>query len=74
MTFLFMGASLIIGMIVGRFFADDLSEDCPRRVLGFNCRADCDHRKSVLYGNMMHMAKQAEEDKEKNLWGGSNNA
>lgn len=64
--------SVVVGMLIGRFFRDD--ENCPRRVLGYDCRGSrCDHRKSELYRNMMNMALGAEErerDKHKNLWGG----
>lgn len=62
--------AVVVGMFIGRFFRDD--ENCPRVVLGFNCRGNiCDHRKSELYRNKMNMALNAEErDKGKNLWGG----
>lgn len=70
-----IGIALIVGMIIGRFFKDD--ETCPRRVLGYDCRLDCDHSKSLLYTNMAAMAKNAEEaeaNKDRNLWRGDSDA
>lgn len=66
----------ILGMITGRFLRPE-EEDCPRRVLGYNCMGKhwCDHRESVLYTAMATMARNAEErgdDKDRNLWGGEN--
>lgn len=55
--------TLIVGMILGGLLSETSNEDCPKRVLGYNCSGDrCDHRKSVLYTNMARMAKGAEED------------
>ena len=74
MTLVIAYAAFVVGAIFGKFFTDD--EDCPRRVLHFNCKGStCDHRKSVLYQNMANMAEQAEKaerDKERNMWGGGN--
>lgn len=63
------------GVLIGAILRHE--EDCPRRVLGYSCKDDCDHRKSVLYTNMARMAKGAEEDeleKERNLWKGDKDA
>ncbi len=66
----------LLGMFCGAVLNPD--EDCPARVIGFNCKGDnCDHRKSTLYGNMQNMALQAEKrekEKEINYWGGDKDA
>lgn len=68
------GICLIVGMIIGAFFKEP-ADDCPRRVLGYNCMGDwCDHRKSVLYTNMASMARNDEErEKDPNFWKGDSN-
>lgn len=67
--------AFIIGLGIGAFTQHE--ETCPRRVLGYNCKDNCDHRKSLLYTNMARMAKGDEErelEKERNLWGGDKDA
>lgn len=59
----------IAGMVIGYTLRATDEEDCPRRVLQYNCRGEgCDHRKSVLYTCMANMAQA---DEERNLWDGN---
>lgn len=52
----------VCGMVIGYVVRAADEEDCPRRVLQYNCKGEtCDHRQSVLYTNMASMARNAEE-------------
>lgn len=63
---------LVIGILVHIGHVKFADEDCPRCVLGYDCRGDrCDHRKSELYKAKAQMAlNQEQRDDDVNYWKG----
>lgn len=70
MLWLGLFVAFILGMIMGAMISKE--EDCPRSVLGYDCRGDrCDHRKSELYQAKMQMAQNQERSADDvNYWKG----